>query len=206
MARTRLAVAADEPVLARALADAFASDPVWRWLVPDDRRWSRRAPPLFAHELRARLAQGHVYTTDDRAGAALWMPPGRRRGGWRGWLAQAPAAPSAAALVGRTGSQRGLALQTQMKRHHPSADHWYLAMLGTRPADQRRGVGSAVLEPALARADLDGMGAYLESSNPANEAFYKRHGFEVVDRLSAAGSPPLATMWRDPQPVDVGPR
>jgi len=205
MSRVRLATTADVAPLADALAEAFASDPVWRWLVPDDRRWARRAGAVFAYEVEARLAQGHVYTSDDRAGAALWTPPGRRRGGWRGWLAQVPAAPAAAALVGRDGSRRGLALQAEMKRLHPRQDHWYLAMLGTRPADQGRGVGTAALAPVLARADLDGVGAYLESSNPDNEAFYGRHGFETTGHLTAAGSPPLALMWRAPRPVDDEP-
>lgn len=54
-------------------------------------------------------------------------------------------------------------------------------------------------EPVLARTLADAF-----ASNPFNEAFYERHGFEVVDRLSAAGSPPLALMWRDPQPLQAG--
>jgi ribosomal protein S18 acetylase RimI-like enzyme len=91
-----------------------------------------------------------------------------------------------------------------MKRHHPSDDHWYLAMLGTEPAQQGRGVGSAVLEPVLERADLDGVGAYLESSNPVNLAFYERHSFRPTGTLDPGGCPPLTTMWRDPQPVGTG--
>jgi hypothetical protein len=48
----------------------------------------------------------------------------------------------------------------------------------------------------LARADRDGLPAYLEASAPRNRALYERHGFEVVGEIQAGDSPPLWPMLR----------
>jgi hypothetical protein len=49
----------------------------------------------------------------------------------------------------------------------------------------------------LARIDAEGMAAYLESTNPANDARYGRVGFDVVGSFEGyvAGSI-ITTMWR----------
>ena len=52
---------------------------------------------------------------------------------------------------------------------------------------QGRGVGSALLEPALARADGEGMPCYLETQKEENLSFYARHGFAVRDTALPVG-------------------
>ncbi len=195
----RHATPTDVGALAGTLAAAFATDPLWRWLVPDGDVWHRRAPAMFAHEVGGRIRQGHTYTTDDHAGAALWAPPGLWRTPWWG---QVGALPVAIRLTRWRGSRRGLALLHGIERAHPKGEHWYLAVLGTHPDHQHRGVASSLLAPVLSRCDLDGTGAYLESSNPANVAFYQRHGFRVTGEVEPGGSPPIALMWRDPSPPE----
>lgn len=199
MPAARLATLADVEPLGAALGRAFATDPIWRWIVPDDGRWDRGAARAFAVEVALRVRQGHTYTTDDRAGAALWAPPGL----WRGSLLdQLRVAPAMGRLVGRAGLRPGTGLLRAMERahaRHRTEPHWYLAILGTDPPQQGRGVASALLQPVLDRADLDGAGAYLESSNPGNVAFYEGHGFTVVGQAAHGGSPPLDLMWRDPK-------
>ena len=72
-------------------------------------------------------------------------------------------------------------------------------MLGTDPAQQGRGVGSALLARALARSDAAGLPAYLESSKEKNLAFYRRHGFEIVAHLRIPNGPELWPMLRKPR-------
>ena len=73
-------------------------------------------------------------------------------------------------------------------------------MLGTEPASQGQGLGSAVLGPVLEQCDADGVGAYLESSKERNIDFYARHGFRVTDELRLLRGPRMWGMWRDPRP------
>jgi GNAT superfamily N-acetyltransferase len=85
-------------------------------------------------------------------------------------------------------------------KHPRSPEHWYLQYLGTEPARQGQGLGSALLRPVLALCDRDGIGAYLESSSERNRVLYERHGFSVVETFDMpGGGPSIRRMWRDPQ-------
>jgi ribosomal protein S18 acetylase RimI-like enzyme len=75
----------------------------------------------------------------------------------------------------------------------------YLSVLGTDPAAQGRGIGSALLAPVLRQCDEDGVPAYLESSKERNVAFYARHGFRVREELALPRGPQMWLMWRDPR-------
>ncbi len=54
-----------------------------------------------------------------------------------------------------------------------------LLALGTDPPWQRRGIGSALLQPVLQRCDAAHTAAYLETPSEAIVPFYERHGFRV---------------------------
>ena len=49
-------------------------------------------------------------------------------------------------------------------RLHIKEPHWYVFVLGVRPERQGEGLGRALLDPALARADRDRLPAYLETT------------------------------------------
>ncbi len=83
-----------------------------------------------------------------------------------------------------------------LERQHPTEPHYYLAMLGTDPAHQGRGIGSALLAPVLERCDEEGLPAYLESSKESNIAFYARHRFDLTKPFQLKGGPTMYFMWR----------
>jgi ribosomal protein S18 acetylase RimI-like enzyme len=83
-----------------------------------------------------------------------------------------------------------------MERHHPHEDHYYLAFVAVAPRYQGTGLGSAILEATLKRADEGHMPAYLENSNPRNTRLYERAGFVTQKNISPDGAPPLMGMWR----------
>jgi GNAT superfamily N-acetyltransferase len=69
--------------------------------------------------------------------------------------------------------------------------------MGVVGGRQGAGLGSALLRHRLARADADGLPAYLEASSPRSRALYLRHGFEDLgEPVRVADSPPLYPMWR----------
>jgi ribosomal protein S18 acetylase RimI-like enzyme len=193
------ATAADTPRLAQTLANAFYDDPAIGWMVPDDERRRRVGPMGFKAWLeKIYLPKDSVYTDPDRKAAALWAPPGK----WRMSVGvQVRLAPAMFRIVGVKRMPLILKGLAMMDKHHPDdRPHWYLAVLGTDPDSQGKGLGSAVMQPVLERCDNEGVGAYLESSKEANIAFYSRHGFEVTGEVHLPEGPPLWPMWRDPQP------
>ncbi len=142
------------------------------------------------------LAGGRVDTTaGDVRGVALWIPPGD------GLVAMERAAARSALLVPlqlrsaygrfRTYTEWNLALGNRA-RLGPSL---FLSGLGVDPAEQRRGVGGALLEAGLARAAATT--AVLLTNNERNVSFYERHGFAVVEEApTPGGGPPTWAMRR----------
>ena len=59
------------------------------------------------------------------------------------------------------------------------------------------------MDVPLRKCDDDILPAYLENSKRDNLAFYRGHGFEVVDEIRfATGAPPVWLMWRPPRALD----
>jgi ribosomal protein S18 acetylase RimI-like enzyme len=82
--------------------------------------------------------------------------------------------------------------------HPKERPHYYLSLLGTHPAHAGRGLGLALLAENLQRIDEEGMPAYLESSNPANNHRYERYGFGKIGEFYPPTSRvPITTMWRE---------
>jgi len=196
----RKATRNDIAPIADALVKAFDDDPVMEYFFPS--KLSRRRERLggfFRLNLKSlSLRHDEVYTTEDGVhGAAIWMPPGK----WRTTTADViRTLPATMRLLGRQlpFALRGL---TFMESHHPKEPAYYLQVLGTQPESQGKGMGSAMLQPVLARCDREGIGAYLESSKETNVPFYSRHGFKVTEEVRLpAGGPPVWLMWREPKP------
>ena len=194
----RRATAADVPRLARVLARAFQDDPVARWSCPPDAARPRMLERFYRTRLRQLLREDEVWTGPTLGGAALWAPPQRWRTSVRDDVELARCMLTPRLLHRLPLVVRGF---TGVVEHgHPrTPPHWYLAILGTEPSAQGRGLGSAVLAPVLERCDEDGVGAYLESSKERNIAFYARHGFRVTGELRLPRGPRMWSMWREPR-------
>lgn len=178
--QTRRATKDDIEPVGGVLARAFQEDPMWRWALGRDAVDERRARLERFFGAIARIVDAHdqlTFTAGDAsatAGASVWMSPGK----WRFSLVdEARMAPSVLASFGAAGTIRLLKLLMAVERAHLREPHWYLFAIGADPAHQGRGVGAALLAPMLARCDDEQLPAYLESSNPQNLSFYRRHGF-----------------------------
>jgi ribosomal protein S18 acetylase RimI-like enzyme len=195
-AGARRATSADVEPLARTLARAFFDDPVAMWAFSQAELRPRALERFQAARVRQLLPEDEVWMAAGHSCAALWAPPGR----WRTTLRQD------AALLGSFTHPRLLARLPlvalgllDVERKHPhDPPHYYLAMLGTDPDQQGRGLGSALMRPVLERCDVDGVGAFLESSKERNIDFYARHGFRVVQEIRLPRGPLMWQMWRDP--------
>lgn len=194
----RKATPADIGVLARVLADAFYDDPVFSWLMPDERSRRVRLRRFYAIELRhVGFAHGRTWTCAEHAGATITAPPGAWRMPMRGALEMGPA-------FGRC-LGRATRLLGAIEWRHPRAPHYYVAHIGVVPTAQGMGLGSRLLKPTLERCDRERLPAYLEASSERSAALYERLGFQHTRELRVGSSPPLWLMWREPQPEDGTP-
>ena len=190
----REALPAEREALAALLARAFASDPVYRWILPDDARWQRSAPGVFREILALFAATGLVLTDPSGGGVALWDPPERARA----FRARLAFALRMCARLGRA-SSRLAAVAGTLADFHPREPHWYLGVIGVEPEHQGRGIGTSLMAPLLDRCDAERLPAFLETATPANLRFYKGRGFEVVGEAAVRGGPRVWALRRAPR-------
>lgn len=170
------------------LLTAFATDPVSRWVMPAAAQYLRLFPLVLRHMGGAALALGTAVAADGARAVALWLPPGEEPD-----MAALGTAFEAAGVIPPADAP---AFFAAMAEAHPQEPHWYLPFIGVDPVAQGRGLGSVLMEAALARVDRDRMPAYLENSNPKNRPFYERFGFQVVRDIHFGASPLMQPMWR----------
>jgi GNAT superfamily N-acetyltransferase len=192
---------ADVEPCARALASAFANDPVYRYIHPGDREWERVGPRFFRILLRYFASHATVLTPETGRAVAIWTPPEPRP---PGGIARLRFTMRISALLGRRiarGARVGSALETL----HLDEPHWYLAILGTEPSAQGRGLASSLMAPILTRCDAARLPAHVETATDANLAFYASRGFVVIgESRVAGGGPRLWGLRREPLPVRAG--
>ena len=188
----RSAAPADQRGVIDVITLAFSTDPMARWTLPDPQKYLAVMPEVVRRFGGSGFVHNSAYLVDGYGGAAMWLPPGVEPDA-EGLvtLIQESVAPDILPDV--------LAVFGQMGGYHPHEPHWYLPLIGVDPAQQNRGLGSALMRHALAVCDRDGSLAYLESSNPRNIPLYQRHGFESLGTIQVGSSPPVVPMLRRPR-------
>ncbi|TDB83794.1 GNAT family N-acetyltransferase [Actinomadura sp. KC216] len=192
----RLANDADVNQIPITLARAFLNDPWIAWTVDANERYRRLVELYTLYVVNFGRSIGGVWVSDDCAAVASWFPPGHdgpdgrfeERHGER--------------LVELMGDRAGAAMAAGalQAKYRPQEPHWYLASMATHPDWQGRGLGSRVLEPALARCDRDGVPALTDTSTEINVRFYTKQGFDVVGEDSVGdGGPHVWFLRREPR-------
>jgi ribosomal protein S18 acetylase RimI-like enzyme len=91
---------------------------------------------------------------------------------------------------------RSLVADNAMHKHHPEEPHFYVWMLAVSPKHQRTGIGRALLNTALERADGFGTFTYLETAKPENLPYYSSFGFRETGVTTLPRNAPIWFMMR----------
>jgi GNAT superfamily N-acetyltransferase len=185
------------PMVAAVLADAFSNDPVYRWLVSGSPRVAPRLRAMFATEIEQYVLPngGTVWTTSACDGAVSELPPGASE------MPKSATGREALRWVRAFGTRlpRAMRVGRAMEERHPREPHFYVRTVGVRTALQGRGIGSALMQPTLEKADSAALPAYIEASSKRSAALYERLGFVHMDVLELPdGGPPVWPMRRPP--------
>jgi ribosomal protein S18 acetylase RimI-like enzyme len=190
MSGVRLARPDEIGELAGVLARAFAHDPFYAYLAGDASEPTQRMRDGWTGILRFtsdRLST--TYTTDDRAGVAIWHPPNYYGAGFVDSLRLLPSVSRLAGGLRRLREiSRAVEALEERRRRHVPMPHYYLSALGVDPDRQGEGIGTSLMQPVLERADREQHAAYLETATGRNVLLYERQGFSVVEELTLPGT------------------
>lgn len=191
----RLATPGERAPIARTLARAFASDPVFRWMLPDDHSRENRMERLFDLLLRLHGRTGRILAAPDDRAASIWQPPGTATLGFPTILANLPRLLE---VFGRH-ILRSLAVSGAIEAHMPRNEpFWYLHFVGVEPALQGQGRGKAMVTRGLQWAAEAGLPTYLETARPENVSLYLGLGFTVTGEWDVPDGPHFWSMLHRP--------
>ncbi|MEA2674101.1 MAG: hypothetical protein QOI92_1293, partial [Chloroflexota bacterium] len=131
----------------------------------------------------------------DGAAVSIWLPPGEAE------LSDEQLAALDTMIAREFDPATLHALEELYARFETSRagrpDHYYLSLLATHPDSRGHGRGQILLAESLALWDADGVPAYLESTNAANDHRYVRAGFRPDGGFRAVRDDAWVTaMWR----------
>ena len=191
MLEIRTANADDLEGLTATLTGAFEHDPLWNWAFPS----VAELEIWWRFLIRSALRYPCVRFTGDYAAVAVWIPPG---GVELAKEDEALVEPLLEELCGPRAREVMELLERFDASHPKDPPHWYLSLLGVHPSRRGEGLGMGLLAENLTRIDAEGLPAYLESSNPANDRRYEHIGFRRTGEFTTPeGEHVVGTMWRD---------
>jgi GNAT superfamily N-acetyltransferase len=190
----RRASLADCEMLTTIITLAFADDPLWSHALARADGSTEHHARFWRLLILGALRYSWVWLTTGSEATSVWIPPG---GTEMSEEQEDQLTELANECLGQAADDY-FELLTLFDAAHPREEpHYYLSLLGTHPDHRGKGIGMALLEHDLVLIDAEGLPAYLESSNPANNDRYGGVGFEAVGEFAyPGGGPVVTTMWR----------
>ena len=176
----RLATPLDRDRVVETVVAAFAADPAFRHFFPDDATYVSSATSFARWLFDKRVVHDTVWVVDGGNAVAMWEAP-RLTGD--GGTSPAPAGPPEPELP-PDASARLAAYDSAVHPLLPRTPFWYLGVVATHPDHGGRRLGRLAMEAGLARAQSDGLPAYLETVTATNVAVYQSVGWEVIATVS----------------------
>ena len=197
MTRLRHTLRSDLPAIVDVWVDAFAADPYFRWITPDDADWPAFGTAWLTFIVELTFERGYTFIGEPADVAIAWIPPDLALVG------PDDLARGRAIIAAHAGDARADdAFTTIMaaRAHALEESHWTLQYVGVRPSRQGAGLGEVATRPVLDVCDADGLPCGLVSTNPRNVTFYRRLGFDSnVEVPTPDGAATLRPMRRTPR-------
>jgi len=165
-----------------------------RWPLGDGGDAVARLTSAFAWFLDRLAPTGMVWEVGGGDGAAVWIPPE----GGDAWQEAQDAMSRVRELTDDAGRRFDL-FWGWVASNISDERGWHLDSIAVEAELRGRGIGAALIEFGLSKASADRTGAFLETGNPANVAYYERFGFRTIAQADApGGGPHIWFMRRDP--------
>lgn len=167
---------------ARTVSAAFYDYPSLCHYFPDPKRRTRWLPWYMGRVLNCAQKFGEVWVTEDTSCVLFILPPNHTRLTSKDYIKSGMLTVPLIIGLGRYQSvdECELYLADTQERLLAGRSHYYLWGLAVDPSRQRKGVGTALLEAFLEKADEEKLPVYLETHKEANVSYYENRGFKLI--------------------------
>jgi GNAT superfamily N-acetyltransferase len=148
------------------------------------------------------MRYGEVYTNPEISGVIFTLPPGHTKISiWEYVQSGFLLTPFALGLRNYIRSMEcedfvGIT-QIELMKNRP---HYYLWGLAVDPRQKTQGIGTALMQPLLVKANSQKMPIYLETHDEKNVRYYQKHDFELICATSIPKYQlPIWCMLREPE-------
>jgi len=164
------------------LSASFFDYPMFTFYFPDPKRRTRYLSWYFRNVLNCALRYGDVYTTFELSGVIFTLPPDHTKISiWEYIQNGFFLTPF---MLGFRNYRHSMDCesfvedtQEKLMKNRP---HDYLWGLAVDPSQQVKGIGAALMQPVLAKADDRKMPVYLETHDENNVPYYQKYGFDLI--------------------------
>ena len=170
------------------MAEAFASDALYRHFIEEEAERKAFLERFMAFRLRYGQKYGKAFVTDGGEDVAIFLAPGHKMG------------PADLLLCGGLGAMLPCtkAQRERIMGFNDFADKlaaqavrqpcWHLSPICVAPASQGKGIGKALMDHGLSQVRASGQPCYLETQSAQNVAFYQACGFYEASRAPVPGT------------------
>ncbi len=164
------------------VASSFFDYPMFTFCFPDPEKRAKYLPWYLRNALRCAFRFGEVHSTPEFAGVIFTLPPHHTRITlWEyilnGYLATPLVLGFRYYATSMDCENFAESIHEKIMLNRP---HHYLWGLAVHPDWKRKGVGKTLIQPLLAKADVDRLPIYLETHDENNIAYYLQMGFSLA--------------------------
>ncbi|MBC8186108.1 GNAT family N-acetyltransferase [candidate division KSB1 bacterium] len=183
------------------LAASFFDYPMFTFYFPDPARRTCNLPWYFRNILNCALRYGEVYTTSEISGVIFTLPPSHTKLSLWGYIRNGFLLTPL--KLGLRNYKRSMECENFVGYTHEQLMkdrlHYYLWGLAVDPVQKAKGVGAALMQPVLTKADVKKLPVYLETHDENNVPYYQKYGFELIHTVSIPKYDlPIWCMLREP--------
>lgn len=170
----------DKALVIDILCQSFDTNTSVNYVVKQDAKRKGRIKRLMEYSFELCFMFGQIYLSKDKNACALTLFPEQKRTSLKSVLLDVKMGIS---TVGLSRVMKILRRDSTIKSFYPKQPVLYLWFIGVFPSDQRKGLGSTMLNDIITESKGLNRPIYLETSMLENLNFYKNAGFDIYKEL-----------------------
>jgi GNAT superfamily N-acetyltransferase len=170
----------DKNLITQILTKSFNENRSVNYIIKQDNKREKRLRSLMEYSFDVCHLFGDVFLTEDRKGCALVVLPDKKKTNLKSILLDLKLIFTG---TGLSNVKKAMEREAKIKKLQPNQSMYYLWFIGVDPAEQHKGIGSALLRDVIKEGLSKKRTICLETSTLTNIPWYEKFGFNIYNTL-----------------------